>query len=398
MPPMRRRSGPAAVLAAMASAFTAAAAGCAAANPWMFKEPPAVGADPGFETPHPRGTTSIAVAQFANPAVSPLGWSNIGQGMSDALRRALLNETDLEVRSAAPPEPSGKGARPGASATAGADYIVAGRVTDFNHTSSLARELRRWGLIGRRIDAVAAIEFRIIDARRNTVVAADHVYGSSGADRNDLRKQYDNLDFNSYLFWSTPLGRASHEAIERTVDRISALLPGHSGDPTIAAVTDDRQVSLKGGQLMGVAPGQDYFVYTESSTPGGSPAPLYDPQTELPLVVRIDRVWKDASTGWLRGQPPPGVDLRGAFLWPHSPGPQRAGARRGKGAAAEASANAAGGAATAATPGVAGAAGAAGAGAGAASASDQAAVPADRGQGALGSAAPVTTGGKSPKK
>lgn len=296
---------------AVAIAVAAAACGCSVRNPWLYAEPPAIDAE-GLKEPPPLGRTVIAVEPLGNPASSPAGWSNVGAGMTEIVRRALLNGTDFDVRIQTPPKAQSPAPARDRGGAARVDYLLTGRVTDFNHTSNLPREIRRWGFFGLRTEAVAAIEFRLLDVRRGEVVAADHVYGACNCGRKPVKDQYVGLDVNSYVFWSTPLGRASGKAVDRLVKRVRELVPPHSGDPTITAVSG-RRVSLLGGTLLGVAAGQDYFVYIAES-PGDAPHPVSDPDTGLPLGVRIERARPDGATAWLRGSPPAGCELRGAVL------------------------------------------------------------------------------------
>ena len=130
---------------------------------------------------------------------------------------------------------------------------------------------------------------------------------------------YNGLDFRAYLFWSTPLGRASRQALDRVVGRIREILPSHSGESRIVAIEGLRKVTLVGGRVTGFAKGQEYVLYmSPPGTPKGS-GPVYDAEMGRPLLVRISRVRKNSSTGWLLGQPPAGVDLRGAVLVRQTP-------------------------------------------------------------------------------
>src|SRR5262245_55122507 len=88
---MRDRLLPA-VLAAAAAALPA----CRMENPWAYDPPPAVNAS-NLTNEARTGRTAIAVLPLANPTTSPLPWSNIGLCMSEALRRALLHQTDFHV-------------------------------------------------------------------------------------------------------------------------------------------------------------------------------------------------------------------------------------------------------------------------------------------------------------
>ncbi len=292
-------------------ALVVAAGGCSGvSNPWVFDAPPAIGADEVLISARPGGTV-IKIATFGDPAVAAVRWRNdVGSGMSEYLRRALLNETDFNVLI----EPARAGRAANGPTSSEADYIVTGKVTDFNHTSLLSRKVARWGLLRRRSEAVVAIEFRVVDAHSGRVVAADHIYGTASASRRPPRKLYNGLDFQAYLFWSTPLGRASRQALGRVVHRIRQIVPSHSGESRIIAIEGLRKVTLVGGRATGFASGQEYLLYMSPPGTRKRSGPVYDAEMGRPLLVRISRVRKNSSTGWLLGQPPAGVDLRGAVL------------------------------------------------------------------------------------
>lgn len=303
------------------------AGGCRMQNPWAYDPPPAVDTDDLRGEARP-GRTSIAVLPLANPASSPLPWGNIGNVMSEALRRALLHETDYNVEIVAdakvPMSADDKKDKKKVVAELAAkldddhvDYVITGRVSDFTHTSVISRKMRRWGIIGRRTEAVVAIDFRIIDVRRREVVGADYIVATADcSNRDNVAKQYEGVDLSTYLFWNTPLGLASYDAIERVVQRVRDLVPLQSGDPVIAAV-QQRRVKVSGGKGSGVRPDGRYFVYTGDGPADG----VFDPATGQPLVVRITNVLTDESTGLVQGEPPAGVVLIGALLKPDAPVP-----------------------------------------------------------------------------
>lgn len=291
-------------------------------NPWSFDRPPAVAAAGDSARPVRGGRTVIAVARFGNPSASQLRWRDVGAGMSDALRRALLNEGKFEVRidpqierllsQSAPRQRQVNGS------AANVDFIVTGTVTDFHHTAALPAQVSRRGLFGTRSEAVVAIQWSIVDARTRRVVAADHIYGTARAGKDpQIKEMYSGVAFGSYLFWSTPLGRASRQAVERTMDRIREKLPSYAGDPRIVKHDGMRKITVVGGWAWGLTKGQEYYVYAahpDEVATAAAPRPVYDPDTGRPLMVRINRVGKESSTAWLLGKPPVEVDLLGAFL------------------------------------------------------------------------------------
>ncbi len=299
--------------------------GCARpTNPWVYAQPPAVSVS-GVARPVERGRTVIAVAPFTNPDLPQLDWPDVGAELARAMRRSLYNDTDFEVRIApdieqAVSDPTFLG-RKSKRRPVEVDFVVIGQVTDFHHTAALPKEASRWGLILRRKEAVVAIEWKVVDVRARRVVAADHTYGTAKASGGkSIPELYAGLDVSAYLFWNTPLGRASHEAIDNTIERMRDVLPSFVGEqPTITAVLAPRKVSVQGGWKWGLAEGQEYYLVFPGEG-DDSPQPVRDVDTGRPLVVQITDVNKGTAEAWLLGKPAPGVDIRGVVLLTQ-PGP-----------------------------------------------------------------------------
>ncbi|MHC4589739.1 MAG: CsgG/HfaB family protein [Planctomycetota bacterium] len=304
-------------------------AGCARPrNPWVYAEPPAVTVN-AYARPVKAGRIVVAIAQFANPDAPQLDWSDVGLEMTRAMRRAIYNDGDFEVRIA--PEIERKVTQPGfltkqtptGFKPVEVDYVLTGQVTDFHHTAALPKDASRWGLFGRRKEAVVAIEWKVVDVRARRVVAADHTYGTAEASRKkSIDELYEGLDVSAYLFWNTPLGRAGHKAVDKTIARMRELLPTQkAGLPTVLQVMGPREISIKGGWKWGLAAGQEFYM-AERQEEGLPPQPIYDAHTGRPLMVRIRNVRKDGSTAWLLGMAPQEQKLEGAILTSRPPPPR----------------------------------------------------------------------------
>jgi curli biogenesis system outer membrane secretion channel CsgG len=285
----------------------------------VYAPPPAVSVN-AYARPVNDGRTVVAVAEFANPDSPQLDWPDVGLEMTKAMRRAIYNEGELEVRIA--PKIEQKVSAPGflksegpvAGSPVEVDYVIVGKVTDFHHTAALPKDASRWGLFGRRKEAVVAIEWRVVDVQARRVVAADHSYGTAEASRKkSIDELYDGLNVSAYLFWNTPLGRAAHMAVDRSIERMRELLPSRAaGQPTVLQVMGPREVSIKGGWKWGLAEGQELYVTEQPE--GQMPRAIYDADTGRPLMVRIRTVRKDGSTAWLLGKAPTETRLEGAIL------------------------------------------------------------------------------------
>ncbi len=272
-----------------------------------------------YARPASTGRTVIAIAQFRNPDAPQLPWEDVGAEMTRAIRRALFNESDFEVRIApelesvvsqpqyllSNPDPSVK--------TLDIDYVLIGQVTDFHHTAALPKDASRWGLLSRRHEAVVALEWKMVDVRRHRVVCADHTYGVAKASwKKSVDDQYEGLDVSAYLFWNTPLGRAAHQAVDNTIVRLRSLLPATQGQPVILELHAGRKVQVQGGAASGLQAGEDLYVSVPDLSGAGQA--VHDADTGQPLMVRIADVKGDSATAWLLGKAPQGIELRGATL------------------------------------------------------------------------------------
>jgi curli biogenesis system outer membrane secretion channel CsgG len=304
------------------------AGGCGSSTPWKSNPPPT--ASPTSATPyagleHVPNRATLVIGRFANPGAASVPWNDIGKGMTDALSRAMLNDRTFEVRLnpelAAKLEPAVAGAKGSQTAELekfarthpDIDYVVLGRVTDFVHTNDLSRDVARRGLFGRKTEAFVAIKFHIVDLNAKRVIAVDHIYGSAGADGSDAETVYKGLTIDSYLFWSTPLGKASKEAIEKARARLAQQAPSRVGEIVIARLIDARRIEIAAGRNWGLSVGQEYYVSTRSAD-DGSMAPVVDRHTSQPLKAVVREVDESVARAWLLGQQDGAIDLRGAVL------------------------------------------------------------------------------------
>jgi hypothetical protein len=193
------------------------------------------------------------------------------------------------------------------------DYVIAGKVTDFHHTADLPEGAPRRGLLGIRREAIVAIDFRVIDLRTQRVVGADHIKATAPAGEAPASEVYDTIALDSYLFWSTPLGRASKQAVHTAVKRAAAIVPSDPVDARIVGHVARRRVEIAGGRRAGLVEGRQYYILLPSAVPGEL-RPVPDDATGRPLTLRVDIVTGSTATGWIMGERPLAIDLRGAVL------------------------------------------------------------------------------------
>ena len=248
------------------------------------------------------GSPVVVVAPFENPAHASVAWKDLGSGMSAALERMLLRQTNLDVWIESGPR-NGQSRRGRDSMPADVDVIIEGRLTDFYHTADLPMGLKD----SSTPEAVVALDVRVVEPETGRVVAADHILGHAPAGSTPSKELYAGLDFGSYAFWSTPLGRASHDAIQQTVARLRNLVPKGDVGLRITSV-HAREVELR-GPLGDVRVGDELYVFvSEASDEDADPdvAPpetmLTDPDLHRPIRVRVTALGAGFATGWLLGR------------------------------------------------------------------------------------------------
>jgi curli biogenesis system outer membrane secretion channel CsgG len=305
-------------------AVLALCAGCQQSRSWYGSgsTPPPTTMAESRSHGHRDGRAVVEVTAMEMPRRASVRYRDLGSGMGDALARMLLKRADFDVRV----DPRGprradavlKSSRYGSarnSSTGAApdvDYLVSGKVTDFNP------RLEDPGGFGSNETAVVAIDFRIVETRTGRVVAADHVRGTSKVDKH-APESYEDIEFGSYAFWTTPLGRASVAALEHATQRIAAVVPLHAGQPTVAGVIDGgRELRVTGGRNAGLAPGQEFYLYGAADAEGRR-QPILDAALGSPVTVRIIHAGPDDARAWLLGRPRSGTELRGSVLSREAP-------------------------------------------------------------------------------
>lgn len=244
------------------------------------------------------------------------------------------------------------------------EYVILGKVTDFYHTSDMPEEASRRGIIGRRNEAVVSLDLRIVDMHTMQIVGTDHLMGAANAGHTRSHELYENVGLDSYLFWNTPLGRAGRRAIDRAINRAVAMMPvdrAHDGAvlaraeagnsrhsasdqkvpadnmtaiseksvvatptkvgprrfanarPQILRADHSRRITIMGGRNIGVEHGDRFHILRDVGV-NSAHTLVNDAVTGRPLHIAVIDVSETTSTGWLLGQKPRQLDLRGMLL------------------------------------------------------------------------------------
>ena len=315
-------------LSRAAVALSCAIAGCSSVNPFDqgYHAPPAANTLLTVHSPPMGDATMIVVGELDNPPSASLRWRDIGTGMTETLVRTLRNEKNYSVRS---DRRLGSEVQSTLLKSASdrwrrleefhrkypdVDYVVIGHVTDFHHSTDLPEGARhRNFLFGTKSEAIVAMRLTVVDVASGSVIVDDHVTGTASSSKDVSSKDlYRNISFGSYVFWNTPLGEASREAIDGATARIQRAVPLLQGDPMIVRVLEPRKVQLNAGAKLGVVVGQQYYVCTP--TPDGDFLSIRDADTGQPLMAKVTSVASDESVAWLVGRAPIENALWGARL------------------------------------------------------------------------------------
>lgn len=233
-------------------------------------------------------STTVAIpppAEFARGLTEMLTTALVEAGRFVVLERQAiqqaLSEQDFGQSGRVNPETA-----PWVGLAVGAQVLVTGDITEYSYQkSSLGGNfsiLRAVGATGERLNAMVALDIRLIDAVTGEVVFSRRVEGDASATGVAADVQIGDQRFGSGFSAQTPLGQASREAI---VDAVAAIAEGLEDVPWTGRVVDVRegQVYVNAGSDSGVAPGARFEVFVQGEA-------LIDPDTGLNLGAPDRRV------------------------------------------------------------------------------------------------------------
>lgn len=352
-------------LCALALATMSIQSGCSwigRPKPTVLNTPPtAVGKD-GLKARFTEDQRLVVIGRFRDVSRSPVRkwFGDIGEGMTDALARSLVNHSDFDVwvnpelvqrvedLLEQPPDAQSRGFDRIERDYPGISHVIAGKVTDFHHTDELipsnAPEPKKkkqsssgfWSRSRSKSksepeeepepekgkqkeirkapgEAIVAFSLTIVDMRDRRVVVSDHVCGLAPTNGRMMAETYSGIALGSYLFWSTPLGLAGEEAIEKAMGHLNRVVP--TGDESIRIVDEmgKGQVRISAGPQLSLVEGDEFYIYVKDRTTGEYVA-VRDARNGAPLRVRVQTSNRISAVGVLVGSRPREVELRGAEL------------------------------------------------------------------------------------
>ena len=289
------------------------------ANPWAYDSAPGQGAM-GFES---ATRPIILLGEFDSSANVDSRWSDVAPGIQEAFSRALLKTGKFDVVADAALSNETESALSSYDASRAQSlesvlyslntdraFYVTGKVTDFLHTSDAPESVQRLSWFKTANDALVAIELTVVDLQTGRTTLSDQIVATVAAG-DDAADQYGALEFGSYLFWSTPLGKASSEAIDLGVAKLSTIQAATPGVSKIATYEEGtRAVNIKNGKNL--TDGSIYYVGQLDPATG-----IYisvEDDFGRPLRLRVEKKFWGSHTGWLLSKPAAHESIIGSTL------------------------------------------------------------------------------------
>ncbi|MFQ5808962.1 MAG: CsgG/HfaB family protein [Armatimonadota bacterium] len=182
----------------------------------------------------------------------------------------------------------------------GAEYLIAGDLTEFEHAISGAGSdirIKGYRIGGDRERAHLAIDARVVDVNTSEVLAAKRVSGSAVLRAARLGLPIGSVDIRTHAFQRSALGKAMRSAVGKWVRFTVEELGSEPWQGRVAKVASS-SVYINGGTDIGIRQGDRFEVVR----PGEA---LTDPATGLELArelitigtIRVTQAYEKYSVG-----------------------------------------------------------------------------------------------------
>ena len=241
------------------------------------------------------GKMRVAVTKFENKVKNPwwdASW-NIGEGLAEMLTTELFKTGRVivlergaisDVVGEQQLGQTGLVRQETAAQTGqmiGAQVIVRGAVTEFSQRVRGARGGIQTPIVGGGVStesAYVALDIRLIDAATGQVIASQSATGmapSTGFSGTLAGPPGSGMTLGGEAFSSTPIGKATRDAISKAVSFILARTPTEASSLVVVKVEAD-QVFINAGANENIRVGDTFIVYSKGEE-------LIDPSTGLKL-------------------------------------------------------------------------------------------------------------------
>lgn len=268
--------------------------GCSS-NPWTYNKAPGSGTMGSEATQKP----VVFIEPFKVGSGVDSRWSGVAPEMQRAFTRALLKTGKFEVAQSR-----------SSAQQSSASFAIESELTDFMHSSEAPESVRRLSWFTEANDAIVALDMTATNLRTGRVVFSDQLVATVSAGDKEL-DQYGSLEFGSYLFWSTPLGKASKEVLDEAVSHLGSIRGSTPGVVEIVSYeVGSREVQLSGGDFLDE--GGIYYVGAMDTRSGQFIS--VDDDLGRPLRLRVEHHFFGSSSGWLLSEPAEYEHITGSTL------------------------------------------------------------------------------------
>lgn len=197
----------------------------------------------------------------------------------------------------------------------GAQALIRCAVTEYAYTQSggsgQLKLIEGVSLGATLVRAQVGIDVRIYDARTTEVLASTVARGTASTRGVDVRYSNQNTgDFGGSAFGSTPLGRASRDAIAQAVKFIAGSLSPMPWEARIIRASE-KQIYINAGSEGGITTGTDFRVFhpEEALIDPASGLHLGSPDREVGVIRVINVAPRYAVAELIEGQLPQRNDV-----------------------------------------------------------------------------------------
>ncbi|HYS53344.1 MAG TPA: CsgG/HfaB family protein [Thermoanaerobaculia bacterium] len=245
------------------------------------------------------GTTFTSTIQIPPPADFAMALTEIlttelaKTGRVIVLERKAMSdiaaEHELAAGGKANPETAAR-----SGAIIGAQYLIRSAISEYSYsqtgTSGSLKVIKGINLGATVLRAQVGIDTRVYDALTSEVIASATSHGTATSSGADVKLSNARMDASAAGFVTTPLGRASREALDGTVRFIIAKLGEAKWEARVIRA-EGAQIYVNAGEEAGVENGQTFGVYraAEALIDPASGVNLGTPDKQV-AVVRITNV------------------------------------------------------------------------------------------------------------
>ncbi len=248
----------------------------------------------------------IAISRFEDR--SGTGWHGLGSGVADMLATALVktgkfavierqeldkivDEQKLGESGLVTPQTA-----PKVGQLLGAELFVVGAITECGtKESNIGGGISVFGGGLKTKKARTVVDIRLINTSTGEIIASESEEGTEST--TGVAVRYEDVDFNNQDSWdNTDIGKATREAVDKTVELVSKNMEKVPWSGKIIKVNTDGTVLMKPGSEGNVEKGMEFFVFRKGEE-------IKDPDTGLSLGAEETKVGKiKASDDMLRGK------------------------------------------------------------------------------------------------